>query len=159
MADSDDGALGLSGAVSIGLGGMIGGGVFSVLGLVATIAGAAAWAAFTAASLVSMCAGYSYIKLNEMSDSKGGSVAMFEEFLDNSTVAGMVGWTLLLGYIGEMAMYAYAFGSFAETLLGAKTIADVSLRLFISVLAVAGFVGLNVLGAQPRAVRRRCWSV
>lgn len=29
MGDSDDGTLGLSGAVSIGLDGMIGGGVFS----------------------------------------------------------------------------------------------------------------------------------
>ncbi|MWG35453.1 hypothetical protein [Halomarina oriensis] len=43
-----DGKLGLSGATAIGLGGMIGGGVFSVLGVVAAIAGAAAWAAFTA---------------------------------------------------------------------------------------------------------------
>ena len=68
MSDEDDGKLGLPGAVSIGLGGMIGGWVFSVLGLVATIAGSAAWASFTAASLVSMCAGYSYIKLNELSD-------------------------------------------------------------------------------------------
>ncbi len=144
----DDGTLGLPGAVSIGLGGMIGGGVFSVLGLVATIAGSAAWAAFTAASLVSMCAGYSYIKLNELSDSKGGSVTMFESFVGNSTVAGMVGWTLVVGYVGAIAVYAFAFGSFAEALLGVQTAFGLPIRPFVSVLAVAGFVGLNVLGAS-----------
>jgi amino acid transporter len=148
MSDGDDGELGLPGAVSIGLGGMIGGGVFSVLGLVATIAGSAAWAAFTAASLVSMCAGYSYIKLNEISDEKGGSVTMFESFIGNSTAAGMVGWTLIVGYIGAIAVYAFAFGSFAETLLGFQTAFGLPIRPFLSVLAIAGFVGLNVLGAK-----------
>jgi len=42
-----DGRLGFWGAVSIGLGGMIGGGVFSVLGVVAVVAGTASWLAFT----------------------------------------------------------------------------------------------------------------
>lgn len=50
--------LGFTGAVSIGLGGMIGGGVFAVLGVVASVAGSAAWMAFVAASLISMCAAY-----------------------------------------------------------------------------------------------------
>jgi amino acid transporter len=148
MANNDDGTLGLAGAVSIGLGGMIGGGVFAVLGLVATIAGAAAWAAFTGASLVSMAAGYSYIKLNELSDRQGGSVSMIEDFVGNSTLAGMIGWTLLLGYVGAIAMYAFAFGSFAEQLLPIMEVRGIPLRPFISVLAVAGFVSLNILGAQ-----------
>ena len=148
MGSDDDGELGLAGAVSIGLGGMIGGGVFSVLGLVATIAGAAAWAAFTGASLVSMAAGYSYIKLNELSETQGGSVSMIEDFVGNATLAGMVGWTLLLGYIGAIAVYAFAFGSFAVKLLPLQAVLGVPLRPFVSVLAIAGFVGLNVLGAQ-----------
>ncbi|MFB6108356.1 MAG: APC family permease [Haloplanus sp.] len=145
---NDDGELGLGGAVSIGLGGMIGGGVFSVLGLVATIAGSAAWAAFTGASLVSMAAGYSYIKLNELSDRSGGSVSMLEDFLGNSTLSGMVGWTLLLGYVGAISMYAFAFGSFAVRLLPMEAVAGVPLRPLVSILAVGVFVGLNVLGAQ-----------
>ena len=140
--------LGFAGATAIGLGGMIGGGVFSVLGVVATIAGAASWAAFTAASLVSMCAAYSYLKLNDVGDVRGGSVSLIEEFVGNSTLAGMVGWTLLFGYIGAIAMYAFAFGSFTEQLVGTGTLAGVPFRPLASVLGVAVFVGLNVLGAR-----------
>jgi amino acid transporter len=140
--------LGFAGATAIGLGGMIGGGVFSVLGVVAKIAGAASWAAFTAASLVSMCAAYSYLKLNDVGDVRGGSVSLIEEFVDNATLAGMVGWTLLFGYIGAIAMYAFAFGSFAEKLFNLQTLAGLPFRPLASVLGVGLFVGLNVLGAR-----------
>ncbi|MFB6164900.1 MAG: APC family permease [Haloarculaceae archaeon] len=140
--------LGLGGAAAIGLGGMIGGGVFSVLGVVVSIAGAASWAAFTAASLISMCAAYSYIKLNEAGSNLGGSVTQLEEFVGNSTLAGMIGWTLLVGYVGAMAMYAFAFGSFAVRLLPGWLAGSLPMRPVLSVIGVALFVGLNVAGAR-----------
>ncbi|WP_435179852.1 APC family permease [Halorussus sp. AFM4] len=143
-----DEQLGLAGATSIGLGGMIGGGVFSVLGVVATVAGSAAWAAFTAASLISMCAAYSYVKLNRLADARGGSVSMIEEFVGSATLAGMVGWTLLFGYVGAVAMYAFAFGGFAERLAGMQSVLGLPFRPVASVVAVAGFVALNAVGAR-----------
>lgn len=82
--------LGLIGALSISVGGMVGGGVYAVLGLVITTAGAASWLAFTGACVISMCAAYSYIKLNELGDIRGGSVTQIDQFADRSTVAGMV---------------------------------------------------------------------
>ncbi|MFC7166747.1 amino acid permease [Halospeciosus flavus] len=61
----------------------------------------------------------------------------------------MVGWSLLFGYIGSMAMYAFAF---AEFTLGFAAVPDsyagVPLRPVVSVLAVALFVVLNVAGAR-----------
>ncbi|WP_435195820.1 APC family permease [Natronomonas sp. EA1] len=145
-----DGKLGYPGAAAIGLGGMIGGGVFSVLGVVATIAGDAAWMAFTAASLVSMCAAYSYLKLNELGDRHGGSVTQIESFVGNKDLAGMVGWTLLVGYVGAIAMYAYAFGGFAVELLPPRVTqtTGLPLRPLASVFAVGLFLALNVLGAR-----------
>ena len=140
--------LGLKEAVSMALGGMIGGGIFAVLGVVAKMTGSLAWAAFVVAGVVAACAGYSYVKLNALSDDKGGSVTYIEEFVGNSTMAGMVGWTLLVGYVGSMAMYAFAFGSFFEKLVNVHHVAGLPLRPVASVLAVAGFVGLNYLGAQ-----------
>ncbi|WP_439025530.1 APC family permease [Haloarchaeobius sp. DT45] len=141
-------SLGFTGATAIGLGGMIGGGVFAVLGVVASIAGAAAWLAFLVASLVSMCAAYAYLKLNSINDRKGGSVTHLETYLDDSDYAGMVGWTLLLGYVGSIAMYAYAFGGFGVKLLPAFGLSESVVHPLLSVLAVAFFVGLNVLGAR-----------
>ncbi|MFB6131305.1 MAG: APC family permease [Salinigranum sp.] len=140
--------LGLFGAISIAVGGMIGGGVFAVLGVVVQISHGASWLAFTLASLGLMCAAYSYLKLNAKGENRGGSVAQLEEFVDNETLAGMVGWVLVFGYVGAIAMYAYAFGSFALGLIGRKTVAGVPLHPVLAVVAVGIFVGFNLLGAR-----------
>jgi amino acid transporter len=68
-------------------------------------------------------------------------------------LAGIVGWTLLFGYIGSMAMYAFALGEFTAAFdVVPKTVAGVPVRPLISVLAVAGFVGVNLLGARTTGV-------
>ncbi|QLC33775.1 amino acid permease [Halarchaeum sp. CBA1220] len=145
MADQ----FGLTEAVSIALGGMIGGGIYAVLGVVAGVAMYATWFGFVAAGVVALCAGYSYNELNAAGDQRGGSVSFVQEFVGNSTLAGMVGWSLLFGYVGSMAMYAFAF---AEFVIGFSAVPDgyagVPLRPAISVLAVALFVVLNVAGAR-----------
>jgi len=48
---------------SIILGGIIGGGIFSNLGLVLDLAGTGAWLSFVVTGLVTLAAGYSYVKL------------------------------------------------------------------------------------------------
>ncbi|WP_435127933.1 APC family permease [Halobaculum sp. D14] len=145
--------LGLTESVSIALGGMIGGGIYAVLGVVTRITGAATWFAFVLAGVVALCAGYSYIVLNrvmdEEKDQRGGSVSFVQCFTGNTTLAGVVGWTLLFGYVGSMAMYAFAFAEFATTLPGVpESAAGLPLRPVISVAAVVGFVALNLLGAR-----------
>ncbi|MDY6764809.1 MAG: APC family permease [Halobacteria archaeon] len=141
--------LGLTEGVSIALGGMIGGGIFAVLGVVAQITHAATWFAFVLAGVVALCAAYSFNKLNKLSDGQGGAVTFIQCFLGNSNLAGMAGWTLLFGYIGSMAMYAYAFGSFTVGLaLVPDSVAGYPLRPAVSVIAVGAFVVLNLVGAQ-----------
>ncbi|MGZ0747148.1 APC family permease [Haloparvum sp. AD34] len=145
----DGESLGLTEGVSIALGGMIGGGIFAVLGVVAQITRDAAWFAFVVAGVVALCAAYSYVKLNELSEGQGGSVTFIQCFLENPDLAGMAGWTLLFGYVGSMAMYAYAFGSYTVGFaVVPDAVAGVPMRPVVSVLMVAGFVGLNLLGAQ-----------
>ncbi|MFB6093052.1 MAG: APC family permease [Haloquadratum sp.] len=143
------GRFGLRECVSMALGGMIGGGIYAVLGVVAKVAMFATWFGFVAAGVVAICASYSYNKLNEIGETRGGSVSFVQEFVGNATVAGMVGWSLLFGYIGSMAMYAFAF---AEFTIGFNMIppaaAGVPLRPIVSVLAVVLFVVLNVAGAR-----------
>ncbi|MFC6872753.1 APC family permease [Halobellus marinus] len=145
MTDS----LGLKESISMALGGMIGGGIYAVLGVVANITMSAIWVAFLAAGIVATCAGYSYNKLNSLTDNQGGSVTFVQCYLGNSTLAGIVGWTLLFGYIGSMAMYAFAFGEFSVAFgIIPGSVLEVPTRPLISVLAVAGFVGLNLLGSR-----------
>ncbi|WP_181684955.1 APC family permease [Halorhabdus salina] len=141
--------LGLAESVAMALGGMIGGGIYAVLGVVAGITGPAIWLAFLVAGVVALSAGYAYNALNRIADGTGGSVTFVQSFVGSSTLAGMIGWTLLVGYVGSMAMYAFAFGEFAAAFgVVPESMAGISARPAISVLAVAGFVGLNVLGAK-----------
>ncbi|WP_276257531.1 APC family permease [Haloglomus litoreum] len=141
--------LGLTESVSMALGGMIGGGIYAVMGVVAGITRYRTWVAFVAAGIVALCAGYSYIKLNTMTDNRGGSVTFVQCYVGNSDLAGMVGWTLLFGYIGSMAMYAFAFAEFTVSFaVVPASVAGLPLRPLISVLAVAGFVALNLAGAR-----------
>jgi amino acid transporter len=151
------GNLGFKEAVAMSLGGMIGGGIYAVLGVVTQITGAATWFAFLLAGIVAACAGYSYNKLNKLShddsddisDESGGAVTFIQSFTGNSTLAGMTGWTLIIGYIGSMAMYAFAFAEFAIALsVIPASLSGIPLRPVISVLVVAGFVALNLIGAR-----------
>jgi amino acid transporter len=146
--DMDGGDLGLTGAVSMALGGMIGGGIYAVLGVVVKVSGALAWLSFVLAGIVAMCAGYSYIKLNQLSDPEGASPTYLEWFADSSTLAGMAGWTLLFGYVGSIAMYAYAFGSYAVDIVGIEHVLGVPLRAVLSLAIIGVFVGLNLVGVE-----------
>jgi amino acid transporter len=149
--------LGFKEAVAMSLGGMIGGGIYAVLGVVTQITGAATWFAFLLAGIIAACAGYSYNKLNKLShdggddvgEESGGAVTFIQSFTGNSTLAGMTGWTLIIGYIGSMAMYAFAFAEFAIALsFIPASMGGIPLRPVISVLVVAGFVALNLVGAR-----------
>ena len=143
------GEFGVSEAIAMALGGMIGGGIYAVFGVVARLTGPATWAAFVLAGAVATCAAYSFNALNSIVDDSGGSVTFVQAFVGNHTAAGMVGWTLLFGYVGSMAMYASAFAEFTVGFAVVPgSLAGLSLRPVVAVLAVAGFVGLNLLGAQ-----------
>ena len=67
------GGLGLAALVSIGVGGMVGGGIFSVLGLTVQIAGAGAYLSFVAGGVVAALTGWSYAVLSVRIRSRGGT--------------------------------------------------------------------------------------
>jgi amino acid transporter len=117
--------------------------------------GTLTWFAYSLASVVVLCCAYSYVKLNEITDVRGGSVSFIEDLAGQSTVAGVVGWTLVVGYIGTMAMYAYAFGAYGQMLVGVEYVWGLPFRPFLSVGVVAVFVGLNLLGAGASGAAER----
>ena len=66
--------ISLAAAVSIGVGGMIGAGVFSILGVVAGVSGTALPLSFAIGVVVALLAAYSYVKLGVRYPSVGGAV-------------------------------------------------------------------------------------
>jgi amino acid transporter len=147
--------FGVPTAVALGVGGIVGGGIYAAIGIVVMAGGALTWFAYTLASVVVLCCAYSYVKLNEVTDVSGGSVAFIETLTGRSTIAGVVGWTLVVGYIGTMAMYAYAFGAYGQMLVGVEYVWGLPFRPFLSVAIVAVFVALNLLGASASGAAER----
>ncbi|WP_224332388.1 APC family permease [Haloprofundus halobius] len=152
---SDDGGFGVGTSTALGVGGIVGGGIYAAIGIVVAAAGVLTWFAYALATVVVLCCAYSYVKLNELTEESGGSVSFIEELTGRTTTAGVVGWTLVVGYIGTMAMYAYAFGAYGQMMLGVEYVWGLPLRQFLSIGVVATFVGLNLLGASSTAAVER----
>ncbi len=138
--------LGLKELLAIGVGGMIGGGIFSVLGIAVDISGHAAPLAFLVGSVIAMVAGYSYVRLALTYRSDGASFTYLERaFPQTLAVAGIAGWTVVVGYIGTLALYAFTFGAYASHLFG---LGDVPLaREALAVGVLAFFLFINMAGA------------
>jgi len=146
-----DGRLGLLELIAIGVGGMIGGGIFSVLGIAVGISGHAAPLAFGLGGLIAMLAGYSYARLAVTFQSDGASFTYLEHaFPKHPNIGGLMGWTVIVGYIGTLALYAYTFGAYAAALLGYAESGPVRMGLSTGVLLV--FMLINLLGTRTSGV-------
>ncbi|WP_247004615.1 APC family permease [Halosolutus gelatinilyticus] len=147
--------FGVGTAVALGVGGIVGGGIYAAIGIVVAAAGVLTWFAYSIATVVVLCCAYSYIKLNDLTEENGGSVTFIEELTGRTRIAGVVGWTLVVGYIGTMAMYAYAFGAYTQMMLGVEYVWGLPSRQFLSIGVIAVFVGINLLGAGSTAAVER----
>lgn len=140
--------IGLLETISLAVGGMVGGGIFAVLGVVAAGAGTAAWIAFTLSGVIALCAGYSFVRLNTLCTGLRSPIGQIEEVSGERRLAGMMGWLLTFGYVGTMAMYAFAFGSYLQELVGLDHLLGFPVRPLFSVGSVVLFGGLNLLGTR-----------
>ncbi|MGD2051146.1 MAG: amino acid permease, partial [Acidimicrobiia bacterium] len=108
-------SVGLLGAVAIGIGGMVGGGIFAVLGVVATDAGGGAPLAFLLAGLVALLTASSYAVLSVAYPSRGGSVVFVDRVFGVHLVTGALNNLLWFGYLVTLSLYAAAFANYAAT--------------------------------------------
>ncbi len=139
------GSLGLAALVSIGIGGMVGGGIFSVLGLTVQIAGGGAYVSFVVGGIVAALTGWSYARLSVRIRSRGGT-AVFLDRAFGAKVAGPLNLLLWLSYFVMLGLYAVAFAAYLAALLGLD--ANGPWRRVFASAVVLCFAGLNLAGAQ-----------
>jgi hypothetical protein len=108
----NDNKMGLWGAVSIGVGGMVGGGIFAVLGLSVQLAGGGTPVAFAVAGLVALITAASYARLSVRYAGPGGTVVFLDRIFGNSMHVGALNVLLWFSYVVMLALYAHAFGSY-----------------------------------------------
>jgi amino acid transporter len=182
---SSAGRIGLLGAVSIGVGGMVGGGIFAVLGEAVTLAHGATAIAFLVAGVVALLTSYSYAHLSVRYPSQGGTVVFVHHAFGTDLATGTVNLILWLSYLVTLSLYAVAFGDYALTffsgthspwlphvLISAGIVVPVALNLLnaeivsrsetlvvcmkLALLAIVVAAGIGYI--QPVRLRPATWS-
>jgi len=137
--------IGLVEAFSIGVGGMVGGGIFAVLGLTIELSKGAAPIAFIIAGLIALITAYSYVKLSLRYPSEGGTIEFIVQAFGNGLFSSFINTLMLISYVIMLALYAYAFGSYGSALIMGENIKWVQNILAIGVISL--FTMINLLGA------------
>ena len=157
---SPEAELGLLDATMIGMGAMIGAGIFVLTGLAAELAGPAAILVFAINGGVTAFTGLSYAELAASIPKSGGGYAFVREIFDDLS-SFIMGWMLWFAYMIAGALYALGFApNFIELLhvyglvpapdqVGAimVPVIDISVPLsfMLAFLAVLGLVALNAV--------------
>ena len=140
------GSVTTMGATAIGVGGMMGAGLYTLLGLAASIAGAWVPLAFIVGGAVAAFSVYSYSKLGAVFPSRGGAGEFLIRCFGENTLSGGLNVFQFLGWVIAMALYAVGFGGYAAEVLpwhmpdwGAKAL-GIGLVLVI--------IGVNFVGSR-----------
>jgi amino acid transporter len=137
--------ISLPAAISIGIGGMIGAGIFSILGVVAAVSGAAMWLSFLIGGIVALFSTYSYAKLGAKFPSAGGAVQFLVEGWGPGAISGSINIFMWIGYIISIALYAQGFAAYFATFFTFST--PLFLKTSASAIVIL-FAALNILGAE-----------
>ncbi|REE24421.1 amino acid:proton symporter (ABT family) [Winogradskyella pacifica] len=132
MADK----ISLKDAISIGIGGMVGGGIFAVLGLAVSIAQGGTPVAFLFAGLLALITSYSYVKLSQHYPDRGGTVKFINQGFGVSIFSGAINNLLWISYIIMLSLYASAFGSYAPNLLELTSNKTVDFHIYASAIII-----------------------
>jgi amino acid transporter len=132
-------------AAFIGVGAMVGAGIFALLGAAGEVAGAAVWISFLIAGAIAALQGYSFAKFGARYPTGAGLLEYVVRAFGNGHVTGVVGWLLLAANAIITAMVAVSFGSYADS---AFSDGDGDRTAAYAVLVVVVMSLLNILGSQ-----------
>ncbi|MCD6514569.1 MAG: amino acid permease [Candidatus Odinarchaeota archaeon] len=126
--------LKLKEAIAIGIGGMIGGGIFSVIGLVVGLTGSYVFASLFFCTVAAIFTGYNYSLLARKYPSSGASYTYITQSF-GKILGGVAGWILWFGYVAASALYAVTFGLYTSYFLGVdwKTLGLLLIVLFTTI--------------------------
>ena len=136
--------LGVFGAAMMGMGSIVGTGIFVSIGIAAGVAGAAVILAVAMGALVATCNGLSSAQLAANHPVSGGTYEYGYQYL-NPWLGFTAGWMFLLAKTASAATAALGFSSY---LLNALGLSDRSLHIPFALAAVVLFTILVLTGIR-----------
>ncbi|MCB9046424.1 MAG: amino acid permease [Chitinophagales bacterium] len=141
-----DKALGVAELIAIALGGMVGGGIFSILGVSVELVGNATPIAILIGGILAYLAAFSYVRLAQLYKDEGATYSFFKKTFPSSKFASsIIGWLIVFGYISTLALYAYTFSSYLCSVLPYKN--DWTLKL-VAAAVLTLFATVNILSVK-----------
>jgi amino acid transporter len=138
-------AFGLWSAIFLGIGSMVGAGIFIVIGEAGSIAGNIVWVSFVIGGIIALLSGYSLAKLALRYPSRGGIVEyLVQEFNVNIFSGGMS----VMFYFAELitiAAVAKGFGEYGARLFGYSSIFAIN---SFAIGIITFFTIINLIGAS-----------
>jgi len=132
-------------AAFIGVGSMVGAGIFALLGAAGAVAGAAVWLSFLLAGVVAILQGYSFAKLGARYPSAGGLLEYVARGFGDGHFTGTSGWLVYFVNAIVTAMVAVSFGSYASAAVAGENQAWAKV---FAVLIIIVMTGVNIVGSQ-----------
>jgi len=136
-------SLGVPELIAIALGGMVGGGIFTILGISVSLVGVFTPLVIVIGGIIASLAAYSYIKLGVYYKDEGATYSFYKRTFPNSPfAASLIGWWVIFGYISTLALYAYTFASYA---ISGFSFADSELvRKIVAGVVILTFTLINI---------------
>jgi amino acid transporter len=134
--------LGTLEAVTIGIGGMIGGAIFEAIGVAAGMAGPSVVITFCFGALMASLTGYSYGKLGAKFPEAGGSFSYISRAFKGKSLRVLMGYLIWFAYISAAALYTLGFASYMRVFV--PLVPD----WFFAFGLVAAFTLVNLRGVK-----------
>jgi amino acid transporter len=132
-------------AAFIGVGAMVGAGIFALLGAAGEVAGAAVWLSFLIAGVIAVLQGYSFAKLGARYPSAGGLLEYVAKGFGEGHVTGVTAWLTYSANAIVTAMVAVSFGSYASAVVADESTAWLK---FFAVLIIVVMTAVNIVGSK-----------
>lgn len=142
-------SMGVIGATAIGIGGMMGAGLYTLLGLATASTGVWLPVAFIIGGFVAAFSVYSYAKLGAKFPSRGGAAQFLISCFGYGLIAGGLNVFQYFGWIIAMALYASGFAEYACDLTGLPQNSWISKGISVGIILLV--VVINLLGAKKMA--------
>ena len=137
-------------AASLGIGSMIGAGIFALMGEAGAIAGSAVYLSFILGGIVALLSGYSLAKLGVRYPAAGGIVEYLVQSYGVGLFSGAMGIMLYISALVALALVAKTFGSYAVTFFNAGENPHLWVNGFANGIIIL-FVLINLRGADSVA--------
>lgn len=144
--DENPPELGVVSAASIGIGGMVGAGIFAILGLAASRTQGAVPIAFIIGGVIALVTAHCYGKLSVAFPDRGGTVAYLDRAFGRTALTGTLNVLLVLSYIVMVGFYASAFGRFGANFFNDSDVWRHGLiTVIVFALAIVNIVGTGLV--------------